>query len=192
MINALYLFDRIKKYKVMKKLSFLLLLLSSTLAFSQIISSPSNDSRWTYGGGAGIGVSGGSGGTGTTISISPRIGYRVTDDFEVGVAGGFTWGNSKYYSSTMFGIGPFANYYFGRSFYISGLFQEYFISQKDKYYNQKYSTDEAALYLGAGYMQRIGDRAYMQLGASYNVLYKENSSVFSSGFVPNIGIVFGL
>lgn len=176
----------------MKKIASLFLISFSVMAFSQMISTSKTDSRWTYGVGAGVGVSGGSGGTGTTISISPRIGYRVTDDFEVGVAGGFTWGNSKYYSSTMFGIGPFANYYFGRSFYISGLFQEYFINQKDKYNNQKYSTDEAALYLGAGYMQRIGDRAYMQLGASYNVLYKENSSVFSSGFVPNIGIVFGL
>jgi len=92
----------------------------------------------------------------------------------------------------MLGVGPFANYYFSRSFYISGNFQQYFVDQKDKIYNEKYNKDESALYLGAGYMQSIGNRAYMQMGIMYNVLYKENSSVFSSGFIPSIGVVVGL
>lgn len=155
-------------------------------------SASTSENRWTYGGGAGFGISGGSGGTGTTVSISPRIGYRLTDNLEAGLATGFTWGNSKYYSTTMFGAGPYANLYFGRSFYISSLFQHYWYNLKDKYNNQKYSADESALYLGAGYMQRLGNGAYMQIGASYNVLYKENESIFSSGFVPSIGVVFGL
>ena len=48
------------------------------------------------------------------------------------------------------------------------------------------------LYLGGGYMQRIGNNSYLQLGLMYNVLWKENSSIFSSGLVPNIGFVVGL
>ena len=39
-------------------------------------------------------------------------------------------------------------------------------------------------------MTRVGNNAYMQLGAMYNVLWKENNSIFSSGFVQ-IGVVFG-
>lgn len=92
----------------------------------------------------------------------------------------------------MIGVGPFANYYFARNFFLSGMFQEYFVNQKDKINDIKYSTDEAALYLGGGYMQKLGNRVYMQIGGMYNVLYNKDKSVFSGGFIPNIGIVYGL
>lgn len=155
-------------------------------------STTSADSRWTFGGGANVGFSSGNYSTGTTIGISPRVGYKATENFEVGLVGSFTWGSSKYYSTTMFSAGPFANYYFSRQFYIAGQFQQYFFNQEDKYYHQKYNSDESVLYLGGGYMQPIGNRAYMQIGAMYNVLYKEGKSVFSSGFIPTAGVVFGL
>lgn len=150
------------------------------------------NSRWTFGGGVSFGLSGGSGGTGTAIGISPRVGYLVSNNFEVGVSAGINWSNNKYYSSTMFGVGPFANYYFSRNFYVSGLYQHYFYNLKDKYYDLKYNDQEPALYLGGGYMQKIGERAYMQIGAMYNVLYDKNDSVFGGGFVPSVGIVYGL
>ena len=179
----------------MKKLLLSAMLASTTFAFAQIGTATKiggENSKWTFGGGASLGFSGGGSGVGTTIGISPRVGYLVSDNFEVGLASGFTFGNSKYYSSTMIGVGPFANYYISRSFFISGLFQQYFINQKDKIYNLKYSGDEAALYLGGGYLQKVGDRLYMQIGATYNVLYDEKKSVFGGGFVPNFGIVYGL
>lgn len=182
----------------MKKILLSLTLVLSIAISAQIGTSiPSsriggNESKWTFGGYAGVGGAFGSGGGGTTVYITPRVGYKVSDNFELGLSGNFSWGNSKYYSSTMFGIGPFANYYFGRRFYLSGLFQEYFVNQKDKVYDLKYDFDEAALYLGGGYMQRIGNRAYMQIGLMYNVLYNSDDSVFGGGFVPNVGIVYGL
>lgn len=155
-----------------------------------IISSP--DSKWTFGGGAGIGFSNGRGYSGTNISISPRVGYKVTENLEVGASGGITWLNSTNFNSTMIGLGPFANYYFGRNIYLSARHQHYFINQKDKVYNQKFSTQEDALYIGGGYMTKIAGGVYMQVGASYNVLYNKNKSVFGTGFVPNVGIVWGL
>ena len=109
------------------------------------------NSKWTFGGYAGIGGAFGSGG-GTTVYITPRVGYKLTEDFEAGVAGNFSWSNSSYYSSTMVGVGPFANYYFSRSFFLSGLFQEYFVNQKNKQNQLNYSGNEAALYMGGGYM----------------------------------------
>lgn len=149
------------------------------------------NSKWTFGGYAGLGGAFGNGG-GTSLYITPRVGYKLTENFEVGAASNLTWNNSKYFSSTMIGVGPFANYYFSRSFFLSGMFQQYFINQKDKQTEQKYSTDESALYLGGGYMQRLGDRVYMQIGGMYNVLYDRDKSVFSGGFIPNVGIVYGL
>ncbi|WP_297983967.1 hypothetical protein [uncultured Chryseobacterium sp.] len=181
----------------MKKL-FLLALISICFAVNAQIGTRfpgtqigGENSKWTFGGYAGLGGAFGNGG-GTTLYISPRVGYKVTENFETGLATNLTWSNSKYYSSTMIGVGPFANYYFARNFFLSGMFQEYFVNQKDKINDIKYSTDEAALYLGGGYMQKLGDRVYMQIGGMYNVLYKKDKSVFSGGFIPNIGIVYGL
>lgn len=181
----------------MKKLIFSMVLFGTVATQAQIGTGLTsgktsvNGSNWTFGGYAGLGVASGSAG-GTSVYITPRIGYKITDNLEMGISGNFTWNTSKYLSSTMVGVGPFANVYFGRSFYLTGMFQEYFINQKDKYYNKTYNTDEAVLYLGGGYMQRISDRIYMQIGAVYNVLYKEDKSVFSGGLIPNIGIVYGL
>lgn len=175
----------------------LFLLLTASVAFGQIGTTTTNriggaESKWVFGGGVGIGFSAGSYGTGTTIGISPRVGYLVTDNLDMGVSAGFTWGNNSYVSSAMFNVGPYANYYISRSFYLSGMYQHYFFNQKDKYYNYTYSDNEAALYIGGGYMQRVGNSAYMQFGAMYNVLYKSSNSIFSTGFVPSVGVVFGL
>ncbi len=180
----------------MKKLiSALCILLFSVSAFSQIGTNIPNvslgNSKWTFGGYAGLGGAfGGSGGT--SIYLTPRVGYKVDESFELGLATNFTWSTSKYYSATNIGIGPFMNYYFGRNIYINGTFQEYFVNQKDKINNTTFSTNEAALYLGGGYMQKLGEHVYMQIGGMYNVLYKADKSVFGGGFVPNIGIVYGL
>ncbi|MGC4128687.1 MAG: hypothetical protein QM564_03840 [Bergeyella sp.] len=182
----------------MKNILSAFILFSSVIAFAQVGTSlPSTkigggDSNWTFGGYAGLGGAFGSGNGGTSVYVMPRVGYKVTENFETGLSGNFTWNNARYYSSTMFGVGPFANYYFSRSFYLSGMYQHYFFNQKNKSTGEKYDGDEAALYLGGGYMQKIGERTYMQIGAMYNVLYDENKSVFGGGFVPNVGIVFGL
>jgi hypothetical protein len=175
----------------MKKFITPLFLIFSGIMFSQVSvgTSPENNNRWTFGGGIGVGFGSQSY---FALSASPRVGYRITNDLEAGVVGSVLWQTSDYYRSTMFGIGPFANYYFARSFYVGANFQHYFINSTDKYFDYSVSRNEDALYLGGGYMQRIGNSSYMQLGLMYNVLWKENSSIFSSGLVPSIGFVVGL
>lgn len=178
----------------MKKILLLSMIISGFFLNAQIGTSTQiggENSKWTFGGYAGLGGAFGNGG-GVSLYITPRVGYKVTENLETGLASNLTWSNSKYYSSTMIGVGPFLNYYFSRNFYLSGMFQEYFINQKDKVNNLKYSADEAALYLGGGYMQRLGNRTYMQIGGMYNVLYKKDKSVFGGGFIPSVGIVYGL
>lgn len=175
----------------MKKFILPLFLLISGSILSQVAvgAPPENNNRWTFGGGIGLGF-----GSNNyfNLSTAPRVGYRLTDDLEGGVLGSVSWQKSNAYSSTMFGVGPFLNYYIGRTFFISANYQHYFINYKDKLYDFKTNENEDALYLGGGYMQRIGNNSYLQLGLMYNVLWKENSSIFSSGLVPNIGFVVGL
>ena len=178
----------------MKKILLLSMIISGFFLNAQIGTSTQiggENSKWTFGGYAGLGGAFGNGG-GVSLYVMPRVGYKVTENLETGLASNLTWSNSKYYSSTMIGVGPFLNYYFSRNFYLSGMFQEYFINQKDKVNNLTYSADEAALYLGGGYMQRLGNRTYMQIGGMYNVLYKKDKSVFGGGFIPSVGIVYGL
>ncbi len=155
------------------------------------ISSSASSANWTLGGSAGLGGSFGSKGS-TSVYVQPRVGYKIIPQLELGVAGSFTWTNSNYYSSTTVGVGPFISFYPIESIYLGALFQEYFFNQKLKPGNTKYTGEEAALYLGGGYVQRIGNNASMQIGGMYNVLYDKNKSVFSSGFVPSIGVVFGI
>ncbi|MGC5744975.1 hypothetical protein [Chryseobacterium sp. NFX27] len=175
----------------MKKFIIPVMLMISGSVFSQITTSApvAVTNRWTFGGGIGLGFGSNSS---FYLQASPRVGYRLTEDLEAGVVGSVSWQTSDYYKSTMFGVGPFANYYFARSFYVGANLQQYFINYKDKFYDYKVNEQETALYLGGGYMQRIGGNSFMQLGVMYNVLWKENSSAFSSGLVPSIGFVVGL
>ncbi len=181
----------IEKNNCMKKLAIFLLPFLFGLSYAQVsLSTPTvSNNKWTFGGGLGLNF-----GSNKSFGfeVAPRVGYRLTNDLEAGVMGSVNWQSSDYYKSTMVGVGPFVNYYIARSFYISGNLQHYFINYKDKYYDYKATAEETALYLGGGYMQKIGNNSYLQLGVMYNVLYKENNSIFSGGLVPNIGFVVGL
>jgi hypothetical protein len=175
----------------MKKFIIPLFVMISGVLFSQVSvgASPESTNRWTFGGGIGVGFGSQSA---FYLQASPRVGYRLTNDLEGGVVGSVSWQTSDYYRSTMFGVGPFLNYYIARTFYLSANYQHYFINYKDKYYDYKTNAEEDALYLGGGYMQRIGNNSFMQIGLMYNVLWKENESIFSTGLVPSIGFVVGL
>lgn len=173
----------------MKKITFLILLSFSAAAFSQISVGTPETNRWTFGGGLGVGFGSNSY---FNLQVAPRVGYRVTNDLEAGLIGSVSWQTSDFYKSTMFGVGPFVNYYFARSFFVSGNLQHFFVNYQDKFYDFKTNEQETALYLGGGYMQQIGNNSFLQLGLMYNVLYKENSSIFSGGLIPTVGFVVGL
>jgi hypothetical protein len=175
----------------MKKFIIPLFVMISGILFSQVSvgASPESTNRWTFGGGIGVGFGSQSA---FYLQASPRVGYRLTNDLEGGVVGSVSWQTSDYYRSTMFGVGPLLNYYIARTFYLSANYQHYFINYKDKFYDYKMNAEEDALYLGGGYMQRIGNNSFMQIGLMYNVLWKENESIFSTGLVPSIGFVVGL
>lgn len=178
----------------MKKILLTTLVLSAVCLNAQIgtstnINNEGKASKWTFGGGLGVGFGSNSA---FNLQVAPRVGYRLTDDLEAGMIGSVSWQTSDFYKSTMFGIGPFANYYIARSFYVSGNLQHYFANYEDKFYGFKDKQQETALYLGGGYMQQLGNNSYMQIGLMYNVLYKENSSMFSSGLIPSVGFVVGL
>lgn len=139
----------------MKKLFISLLILISGLSFSQItVETPTAETnKWTFGGGLGVGFGSNSY---FNLQVSPRVGYRLTKDLETGLMGSVSWQTSDFYKSTMFGLGPFVNYYFARSFYVSGNLQHFFINYEDKLYDFKSNQQETALYLGADICSKSG------------------------------------
>lgn len=174
----------------MKKVFSISLILAGFLGFGQIATGTTiPNSRWTFGGGLGLGFGSNSS---FNLQVVPRVGYKITDQLEGGLVGNVSWQTSDYYKSTMFGVGPFVNYYFARSFFAGASLQQYFINSQDKFDGYKYRTDETALYLGGGYMQPLGNNAFAQFGIMYNVLWKEQSSIFSTAFIPSVGFVVGL
>ncbi|ATA88301.1 hypothetical protein [Capnocytophaga stomatis] len=152
------------------------------------ISKAYSPNNWTFGGN--VGLSGGSYGLG--VFITPRVGYKISESFEIAMNLNYTFQSTEYYKNNLLGFGPSVSYYIGRNFFANSSFQHYFVSQKHKTTKASYNARENALYIGGGYMQHLGGRAYMQLGLSYNVLYDKNKSIFSTGFIPNVGIVVGL
>lgn len=144
--------------------------------------------NWTFGGN--IGVTYNNGGFG--MFLTPRVGFLIIPNFEISANVNYTFQNSSFFRTNLFGIGPAINYYFFPNLYLYCSFQHYFVSQKSKQTLTTYQINENALYLGGGYMQKIGSRTYLQMGASYNILYKKDKSIFSTGFVPNIGVIIGV
>ncbi len=79
-------------------------------------------------------------------------------------------------------IGTYANYYFAKNFYATAQFQDILLLKNLK--EQKIGQEEMKLHyiLGGGYMTKVGNNFYIQIGAMYKRFLEENSSIFSSGF----------
>lgn len=182
-----------KKLSLSVALGLLLSFLSQELQAqdSSAYSAPQAGSRFVVGASLGLGASFGGGGSNFSLGIAPRVGYLLNERTEAGLKVNASWQNSKYYASSLYGVGPYLHYYAFNQFYLSGSYEHYFLSQRDKYNDDRFSTDEPTLWLGAGYTIPLGGTMAMHLGASYNVLYKKNSSIFSSGFSPSMGFTFG-
>ncbi len=120
----------------MKKINYIIIFfftiaLKAQVGVSLPSSSISNNSKWIFGGYAGLnGLFGNN--SGTTLYLTPKVGYKIHSNLIIGFDGNFSWSNSKYSSSTILGTGPFVDYYFQKSFYVSANFRRYFISSKLK------------------------------------------------------------
>lgn len=167
-----------------KKLLIISFLLSSFFVFSQ------DDSRWRLGGGLGFGFGNSNY---TSISIQPFVSYQFSKIIDGGLSAGYQyakWDNSK---QNLFNFGPFINIHPIENVFMRVHFEQYFGNQKVKIgmgQSATYNYNESALWLGAGY--RTSGKVSFFTGLMYNVLYKEDDSLFSNGFRPIVGVSVGL
>lgn len=148
---------------------------------------PSTQKKWR------IGLSGGLGfGNNNYFSgaIAPTIGYDLGSGLEAGITAGYQYSGNKFYSYNLFSGGPYAMYSVIPELFIRANYEYYTGTEKFKSTGIKAHIDESALWLGIGY-QSHGPVA-LRAGVMYNVLHKENNSIFSSALRPFAGVVFGL
>jgi len=165
-------------------------LLFSGLTYSQIgigSSTANYQDKWRVGGG--VAMNFGDNGA-FALNVSPFIGYEVVKNLEAGVSTGYQYSKYRDVKQNLFSVGPYLNYYPIQSIFVRAQYEHYTGNEKIRHSPHSYSFDESALWLGGGY--RTGGRVQLYVGMLYNVLYKENESLFAEAFQPIVGISVGL
>ena len=158
-----------------------LLLIFSNLSIN---AQNSNDDFWEnvrFGGGFNVGF----GSNYTTIAISPSAIYDFSDEFSTGLSLSYLYSKNKTFNTTanVYGASVISLYNPFDNFQFSGEFEELNINFNNGLNQNSYWNP--ALYLGTAY--RTGG---ISIGLRYDVLYKENKSIYSSALTPVFRIYF--
>ena len=144
--------------------------------------------RLIFGGGLGFGA-----GSGTlAFSISPIVGYRITDNFAAGISLGYQYYKAKDvipvlnyqtanydyydYKSTTVSTGAWLRYIIWENIFLHAEYEHNFLSYKDYYsdyngvYTEKVRYNIPCLLLGGGYRQPVGDHLSFVIMGLYDVL----------------------
>lgn len=173
----------------MKKLFFLsLLTLGVSIGLAQVsFQSNSSDGKLRVGGNLGFNFGNNSY---FGFNVSPSAGYMLMDNLEAGITVGYQYAKNDFYKSNLFSGGPYANYYIMPELFARAHYEYFTGNQTIKRNDYKVDFDESALWIGGGY-QSTGPIRF-QAGLMYNVLYKENKSIFSSALRPFAGASISL
>jgi len=186
--------------KLILRFFILPFIISPLLAVAQKNSDESNLAPKTnfkekiyYGGGFGIGfgstVANGVNAATFSISFSPLVGYRITEDFSAGVGLVYQYSSIKSakesYTMTSVGGRIFGRYNIFESLY---AYTEYEVLNVPDIFSrdEKARVNVLSWYVGAGYRQNLGGRMYLNLLVLWNVIpteyfYAYNSSPFQGG-----------
>ncbi len=144
-------------------------------------------------------------GTNTGVFLSPKVGYKVTNDLILGTgliyqylsaAGRDNNGNIVRGAFTSQTVGPlfFGAYNVNDFLYVGAQF-EYLrhdapIVDRQGYFIDSERIWSPVLFLEAGFTQTIGDNGMLRLGIRYNVLHQGIRSPYVSPWFPVIGVFF--
>ncbi|MFZ4402347.1 MAG: hypothetical protein ACOYO1_20135 [Bacteroidales bacterium] len=141
----------------------------------------------------------------TLIDISPMIGYRVTEEIDLGISLTYKYYNYKDYyvysqtqtydlKTNIFGGGIFGRYHFTENLF-AHLEVEYLDFTIDTYtvlnngiVKDKEKVGITSVFVGGGYKQEIGSNSFF----TFMILYNLNESVNSPYTNPIIRAGFGI
>ncbi|MBT8394669.1 MAG: hypothetical protein KJN66_07435 [Bacteroidia bacterium] len=178
-----------KNYKL-TFLMFISLMLSLTAISAQtntvtikdsITNEPSN---WKLGMGFGLNFVGG-----TNINLAPSLLYNVSEKITFGVGLQYNYSAIKDLKKTSTIGGTLSTFYSPTPRFLTLLeFAELNVTSKTETPEGEIKDDfwESALFIGAG----LNITNSITVGAKYNVLYKEDESVYTSSVIPFVNIAF--
>ncbi len=151
--------------------------------------------KFYFGGGFGLSF----GTDQTSISASPLVGYKFTDQLSAGVRITYQYVNNKIHNVAFsnYGGGPFTRFQVTDNYFLHAEYEflnfEFTNGQKDL--NGDLLTDRDtydALWLGAGYQENLGGNAGFFMLVLYNVLYDETElSPYASPLSVRGGVSIG-
>lgn len=175
-------------------LLFIVVAFSANAQYNQSINQPNNnqsfDRKFYFGIGGGLGLGTDSyGDSYNYYSILPLVGYRITDQFSLGVS--LTYQRYNYTSPisqswTQYGGGPFARYSF-KSFFIQSEYD--IINAANPYASENVRTNYSRWLWGIGYNFTQGSKVSLVGTVMYDVLYRV-PSVFNSPIVTRVYLTF--
>ncbi len=145
--------------------------------------------------GGGFGFSAGS--NQTNLSLSPQVGYKITEKFSAGVGISYQYVKIKNpnISINNYGWSLFTRYNIVQQFFAYSEFERLSFEYPTNFDPERTErTGYNSLLLGGGYSERLGGRASFSMMALYNVLYDETEfpRPYSSPWVIRAGIGVGI
>jgi hypothetical protein len=180
-----------------------LLILAGTISLSaqaqwgeeQMADKPSFADRMFFGGGLGLSFSS----TYDYFSVSPIIGYRVSQKVATGLSIIYRYNNYKYVTPSIstndYGVSPFIRYQFYGPLFLHAEY-EYLNNEYITYSGEAVRKAFTSFMAGGGFFQPVGRKAGIYISALYNFSYKNPTSVYdyypySSPLVLRAGITAG-
>ncbi len=143
--------------------------------------------RIYFGGGGGL--SGGS--QYLNISVSPLVGYKITESFSSGVQLTYQYVRFSNASANNFGGGPFASYVINNKFIIYSQY-EYMSYELSNNLGEKARFNGRSLFSGVGWNSPINDQVSFQVLALYDLIYGDgNNSPYNQPWQIRMGIIAG-
>ncbi len=135
----------------------------------------------------------------TQISISPYLGYRISNEVSTGLQ--FIYNHSWQYinkdqvnqttlQSNTYGVNYFLQYNPLPTFYLKGEFEYDSYTNYETTQNTKVTEGVPFIFLGAGYSKAIAKNTYFNAGIKVDVLNNENSPYndFTPFFYAGVGV----
>ncbi|MBC7922446.1 MAG: hypothetical protein H7Z75_15305 [Ferruginibacter sp.] len=126
----------------------------------------------------------------TNVTLSPILGYKVTDDLVLGAGPTYIY-NSINYGNIKYKYSVYGGRLYGRQRVFDNLYAQ---AEYEALNVQTYSANDpnarqwvSAPLVGASYVQPIGPRSAFIITALYNLNYKEGLTPYNSPLVLRVG-----
>ncbi len=114
------------------------------------------------------------------LELSPYVGYRVTEDFSVGVGAKYLYYGSKQWGIryTIYGGGVFSRYAFTENLFAHAEFERLSVPTFNSTINERVNAN--MLFAGAGYSNMLGARSSVQILLLYDFIQDPYSPYIGS------------